>query len=121
MNARSTKPGRQWTSTRSSTVFSGRGGRQRKSETHTSALLLSGRLFASCEAVLWCRRFGIQRAGVAQLAEHLICNERVGGSSPFASSPSTRRRERLPLPVQGGSFPRSIPWRDARAAKGIRL
>ena len=26
------------------------------------------------------------RAGVAQLVEHLICNQRVGGSSPFASS-----------------------------------
>ena len=27
-----------------------------------------------------------RRAGVAQLVEHLICNQRVGGSSPFASS-----------------------------------
>jgi len=27
-----------------------------------------------------------RRAGVAQLVEHLICNEAVGGSSPFASS-----------------------------------
>ena len=27
-----------------------------------------------------------QHAGVAQLVEHLICNQRVGGSSPFASS-----------------------------------
>ena len=26
------------------------------------------------------------RAGVAQLVEHLICNQRVGGSSPFAGS-----------------------------------
>ena len=26
------------------------------------------------------------RAGVAQLVEHLICNQRVGGSNPFASS-----------------------------------
>ncbi len=25
-------------------------------------------------------------AGVAQLVEHLICNQAVGGSSPFASS-----------------------------------
>jgi hypothetical protein len=24
-------------------------------------------------------------AGVAQLVEHLICNQRVGGSNPFAS------------------------------------
>ena len=28
-------------------------------------------------------RFG--RAGVAQLVEHLICNQRVGGSNPSAS------------------------------------
>src|SRR5690242_9810747 len=27
-----------------------------------------------------------KRAGVAQLVEHLICNQRVGGSSPSASS-----------------------------------
>src|SRR5271157_2306091 len=27
-----------------------------------------------------------QHAGVAQLVEHLICNQRVGGSNPFASS-----------------------------------
>ena len=26
------------------------------------------------------------RAGVAQLVEHLICNQAVGGSNPFASS-----------------------------------
>jgi hypothetical protein len=26
------------------------------------------------------------RAGVAQLVEHLICNQRVGGSNPSASS-----------------------------------
>src|ERR1700681_1436048 len=30
-----------------------------------------------------------ERAGVAQLVEHLICNQRVGGSIPSASS--TRR------------------------------
>jgi hypothetical protein len=28
-------------------------------------------------------------AGVAQLVEHLICNQRVRGSNPFASSTST--------------------------------
>ena len=28
----------------------------------------------------------VGRAGVAQLVEHLICNQRVGGSNPFASS-----------------------------------
>jgi hypothetical protein len=31
--------------------------------------------------------FGVLKcAGVAQLVEHLICNQRVGGSNPFASS-----------------------------------
>jgi hypothetical protein len=30
--------------------------------------------------------FGRFSAGVAQLVEHLICNQRVGGSNPFASS-----------------------------------
>ena len=30
--------------------------------------------------------FRVARAGVAQLVEHLICNQRVGGSNPFASS-----------------------------------
>jgi hypothetical protein len=30
--------------------------------------------------------FPVGRAGVAQLVEHLICNQRVGGSNPFASS-----------------------------------
>src|ERR1700680_3056257 len=29
---------------------------------------------------------GLSRAGVAQLVEHLICNERVGGSNPSASA-----------------------------------
>ena len=33
-------------------------------------------------------------AGVAQPVEHLICNQRVGGSNPFASSSlSAQRRE----------------------------
>src|ERR1700759_1928284 len=31
-------------------------------------------------------------AGVAQLVEHLICNQRVGGSSPFASSVRVLKR-----------------------------
>jgi hypothetical protein len=29
---------------------------------------------------------GLSDAGVAQLVEHLICNQRVGGSNPSASS-----------------------------------
>jgi hypothetical protein len=28
---------------------------------------------------------GLSDAGVAQLVEHLICNQRVGGSNPSAS------------------------------------
>jgi hypothetical protein len=31
-------------------------------------------------------RVGVPTAGVAQLVEHLICNQRVRGSNPFASS-----------------------------------
>src|SRR5437762_13682240 len=51
----------------------------------------------SARALLREMRVGLQRAknavgaGVAQLVEHLICNQRVGGSSPFASSSSSQR------------------------------
>ena len=34
------------------------------------------------------RLFFAEWAGVAQLVEHLICNQAVGGSNPFASSSS---------------------------------
>ena len=34
-------------------------------------------------------RAGSRIAGVAQVVEHLICNQRVGGSNPFASSSNT--------------------------------
>ena len=34
---------------------------------------------------------GLSSAGVAQLVEHLICNQRVGGSIPSASSSSFKR------------------------------
>src|SRR5258708_32001966 len=52
---------------------------------------LRGHCCASCE-------WGLQRAiavwaGVAQLVEHLICNQRVGGSSPFASSSSSQQEK----------------------------
>src|SRR5208283_2775434 len=43
------------------------------------------------------------QAGVAQLVEHLICNQRVGGSNPFASS----RFETL-------SAPRGVATKQAR-------
>jgi hypothetical protein len=40
------------------------------------------------EAVLSLKRVrpDLRPAGVAQLVEHLICNQRVRGSNPFASS-----------------------------------
>jgi hypothetical protein len=40
---------------------------------------------AFCRNALFVLYGGIA-AGVAQLVEHLICNQRVGGSSPFAGS-----------------------------------
>ena len=36
---------------------------------------------------------GEEFAGVAQLVEHLICNQRVGGSNPFASSRQHKSRD----------------------------
>ncbi len=42
---------------------------------------------------------GLSSAGVAQLVEHLICNQRVGGSIPSASSSSFEQgseAERIP-------------------------
>ena len=51
-------------------------------------------------------------AGVAQLVEHLICNQRVRGSNPFASSRVERvagarkagARSRNPEPREGTGF-----------------
>jgi hypothetical protein len=43
---------------------------------------------AFCSPARRCGEYA--RAGVAQLVEHLICNQTVGGSSPFASSSSRR-------------------------------
>jgi hypothetical protein len=37
---------------------------------------------------------GLSGAGVAQLVEHLICNQRVGGSIPSASSTRNEAGER---------------------------
>src|SRR5437773_12516959 len=42
---------------------------------------------------------GLSDAGVAQLVEHLICNQRVGGSIPSASSTTSLVGER------GGAIP----------------
>src|ERR1700679_3801053 len=45
------------------------------------------------------REQNVAWAGVAQLVEHLICNQRVGGSSPFASSSSRSRKRKTDLVV----------------------
>src|ERR1700752_4216099 len=42
-------------------------------------------------------------AGVAQSVEHLICNQRVGGSIPFASSRKRQRRNGFPAGGELGS------------------
>jgi hypothetical protein len=62
-------------------------------------------------------------AGVAQLVEHLICNQRVGGSSPFASSSSSQQEKKdwiwlycstvLALQTSGHSFKGGVPVRFA--------
>ena len=41
--------------------------------------------------VLQCSLLVYSAAGVAQLVEQLICNQQVGGSSPFASSKTARK------------------------------
>src|SRR3984893_2854045 len=53
-----------------------------------------------CASRGWCYREQIAVwAGVAQLVEHLICNQRVGGSSPFASSSSSQQKRKTDLVV----------------------
>ncbi len=42
---------------------------------------------------VWAKR--LSWAGVAQLVEHLICNQRVGGSNPFVSSTSSKSSPEL--------------------------
>ena len=51
-------------------------------------------------------RAGSRIAGVAQVVEHLICNQRVGGSNPFASSSNAtvwKRNAGSEIPVGGGT------------------
>ena len=62
-----------------------------------------GRLCAPLNSVAG-DRFPVHLAGVAQLVEHLICNQTVGGSSPFASS-------RIPGLASSVSF----DWREPSA------
>ncbi len=73
--------------------------------------------YISCSRVEGCR-VSCGRAGVAQSVEQLICNQRVGGSNPLASSsspgrcPSGQREQTVNLPPYGfeGSNP-SLPTR----------
>src|ERR1700722_11900045 len=51
------------------------------------------------------------RAGVAQLVEHLICNQTVGGSSPFARS-RVLARSIPPQSFQTDLFPLSLSARE---------
>jgi hypothetical protein len=58
-------------------------------------------------------RFKMERravwAGVAQLVEHLICNQRVGGSNPFVSSiKSSRHRSPMRFSSRSCSTERRI-------------
>jgi len=53
-----------------------------------SSLWSPGRRFSFSSAMQW---EAAGWAGVAQLVEHLICNQRVGGSNPFASSKVSSR------------------------------
>ena len=66
-------------------------------------------------------------AGVAQLVEHLICNQRVGGSNPSASSiPSiTSVLSTLTLPIQDPPLTQTVrefplATKSARASKSVR-
>ena len=60
----------------------------------------------SCHDVSF-RVMFLPAAGVAQLAEQLICNQQVAGSSPIASSTLWVKRD--------------IIWVGSRVAKGSRL
>src|SRR5437870_4481300 len=66
-------------------------------------------------------------AGVAQPVEQLICNQRVGGSNPFASSTGSAmagralrlRRERWsapPCPAEQGEVPEWLKGADCKSA-----
>jgi hypothetical protein len=56
---------------------------------------------------------GLRSAGVAQLVEHLICNQRVGGSIPSASSTrifagGVRRSESSQSNITGWCLPTRV-------------
>ncbi len=51
-------------------------------ESQPSKLLVASSILVSRSNL----RLPVAQAGIAQLVEHLICNQRVGGSSPSAGS-----------------------------------
>ncbi len=57
--------------------------------------------------------YGCTRAGVAQLVEHLICNQTVGGSNPFASSRVQQDVQKLFLAVAYPGRAPSQTWKQA--------
>ena len=65
---------------------------------------------------------GYDSATVAQLAEQLICNQRVGGSIPFGGSterfPSGQREQTVNLPAQPSEV-RILPSPPAKFAAQI--
>ena len=65
----------------------------------------------------------VTAAGVAQPVEHLICNQRVGGSNPFASSRSSAySREigrRAQVGVSGAGFIKSEKCSALRGNGGV--
>src|SRR3989442_5353148 len=67
--------------------------------------------------------YGVWQAGVAQRVEQLICNQRVGGSNPFASSSPRERAFVCKVAVLRGRVSRTAAhsWGDSRAVKGSRL
>ena len=69
-----------------------------------------------CQGLVFRAGSTVVRAGVAQLVEHLICNQTVGGSSPFASSRVSFRW--LGIPPQSfhtdGIFP--LGWLRGKAS-----
>ena len=66
------------------------GGSNSVVESQPSKLLVAGSIPVSRS--ITCSISELDRAGVAQLVEHLICNQRVGGSNPSASSISPRSK-----------------------------
>ena len=62
-------------------------------------------------------------AGVAQPVEHLICNQRVGGSNPFASSSSSAHSRvngrRVLVEFSGAGFIKSEKCSASRGDGGV--